>query len=208
MFKVFKLLRGEGWFNTPHASLKKAAVCVKSGYLAGESCDSTKVQYIQERGIQTTTCPFHEVIHLDRSKQYRVHSDCYPVYEMIPAKWFVLPPVQEWYYKKKEPSYKSLPPHMTDCQPEAARNMAVIYPRTMARIFIPLELDGRTGRAIFEIAHRVHGTEVYWHLDDTFAGTTRNEHKLEISTGPGMHRMTVVDARGETLSWRFEVLDK
>jgi penicillin-binding protein 1C len=208
MFKVFKLLKGEGWFHMPQARLTNAMICVKSGFLAGEACDSTKVQQVPGRGKQTPTCPFHEIIHLDSLKQYRVTSDCYPVYEMIAAKWFVLPPVQEWYYRKKEPLYKSLPAFKPGCQPDVSRNMAVIYPRQQARIFIPLELDGRQGRAVFEIAHRLQDTEVYWHLDDTFAGTTRNEHKLEIITGPGWHRMTVVDARGETVTWRFEVLDK
>jgi penicillin-binding protein 1C len=208
MFKVFKLLKGEGWFHLPQSQLTNAVICVKSGFLAGEACDSTKVLQVPRRGKQTATCPFHEIIHLDRSNQFRVNSDCYPVYEMNAVKWFVLPPVQEWYYKKKEPLYKSLPPFKPGCQPEVSRNMAVIYPRQQARIFIPLELDGRQGRAVFEIAHRLQDTEVYWHLDDTFAGTTRNEHKQEIITGPGWHRMTVVDARGETVTWRFEVLDK
>jgi len=208
MFKIFKLLNKGAWFEKPLHGFKSVRICAKSGFIASDACDSVIVLPVPERGIQTPVCPYHEVIHLDKSRIYRVNSDCYPVYDMVTEKWFVLPPVQEWYYRRKNPSYKVLPPMMKDCGSESIKNMAVIYPRESAKIFIPRELDGKPGKTVFEIAHRIRDIAVYWHLDDQFMGTTTGTHRIELNPAPGIHHITVVDANGETLSWKFEILEK
>ncbi|HEX5003620.1 MAG TPA: penicillin-binding protein 1C [Bacteroidia bacterium] len=208
MFKIFKLLNTGSWFEKPLHGFKQARVCAKSGFLASDACDSVITIQVPERGVQTPVCPYHEIIHLDKSRTYRVNSDCYPVYDMVTEKWFVLPPVQEWYYRRKDPSYKILPPMMNGCASESIKNMAVIYPRASAKIFIPRELDGKPGKTVFEIAHRLRDIAVYWHLDDQFMGTTIGTHRIELNPAPGIHHITAVDANGETLSWRFEILEK
>ena len=63
-------------------------------------------------------------------------------------------------------------------------------------------------KVVFEIAHRQPGNTVHWHLDESFVGTTQFEHSLEISSGAGIHQLTVVDENGESLSWKFEMLEK
>jgi penicillin-binding protein 1C len=94
------------------------------------------------------------------------------------------------------------------CAEETFKNMAIIYPKEKVKVFIPRELDGFYGKSIFEIAHRNRESIVFWHLDDTFIGTTKNVHKMEFHPSYGNHKITLIDDTGENLSWNFEVLEK
>lgn len=208
LFKVFKHLPDSKWFEEPQSEMASVEVCTKSGFLATHKCDEKEVIHVPAKAEQGSSCPYHQLVHLDSSKQFRVSSDCYPVAEMKTESWFVLPPVQEWYYRKKDPNYRKLPLFSNNCQPENLSNMAVIYPEDNSGIFIPRNLDGTLEKAVFEIAHRNPERKVYWHLDDQFVGSSVREHSLELSAKSGPHKLTIVDEEGETLSWNFEVLEK
>jgi penicillin-binding protein 1C len=86
--------------------------------------------------------------------------------------------------------------------------MDVIYPKNNSKIYIPVDLDGKPGSAVFKVAHRNAGILVYWHLDDQFIGTTVQVHQMALSPSQGMHRLTLVDQNGESLSIGFEVISK
>ena len=86
--------------------------------------------------------------------------------------------------------------------------MAVVYPKDFTHIFIPKEIDGTTGKAIFEIVHRAPETIIYWHLDDVYAGSTQSSHRMEIAPEPGNHTMTVIDEKRESISWKFKAEKK
>src|SRR5690606_22473414 len=103
--------------------------------------------------------------------RYRVHSECTSIAEMEHVSWFVLPPIQEYYYRFRNLSYRALPPYRSDCQPTTATAaMDLLYPHENSRIFVPRELNGEPGSSIFELAHRRPNTEVYWHLDGQYLG--------------------------------------
>lgn len=209
LFKVFKHLpKRSEWFQEPQLNMTSVEVCSKSGFLATPSCSERKVINVPEKAERAKACPYHQLVHLDKTKQHRVSSDCYPVADMRTESWFALPPVQEWYYRKKNPNYKTIPSFSSACQSDNRANMAVIYPEPKSGVFIPRNLDGTNEKVVFEIAHRNAGLNVYWHLDDAFIGTSKHEHDIAISAKPGPHKLTVVDELGETLSWNFEVLDK
>jgi len=208
MFKVFKHLPRGKWFDEPQIHMSTVVVCKQSGYLAGQFCPSLDTLHVPSNADRAESCPFHQSVHLDSTSQFRVSSNCYAISDMKNVSWFVLPPIQEWYYKRKNPTYKPLPPYRKDCLANAIENMAVIYPRAGSGVFIPRNLNGTWEKVIFEIAHRQPETLVYWHLDDEFIGTTQFEHNLEVSAAVGQHIMTVVDANGESKSWQFEALGK
>jgi penicillin-binding protein 1C len=128
---------------------------------------------------------------------------------MSHVKWFVLPPVEEYYYKEKNIAYKPLPPYRSDCHPPSdAPSMALIYPKPDARIFIPRGFDGKPGSSVFELAHRTPGEEVFWHLDGTFIGSTKGKHRLALSPSEGEHQLTIVDQSGQTLQQHFTVISR
>jgi penicillin-binding protein 1C len=146
-------------------------------------------------------------VHVTTDGRYRVHGGCQSLNEMQAVKWFVLPPIQEFYFKSRNVYYRPLPPFRNDCDdPQAVASLEVIYPRSHAKIFLPVELDGRTGSSVFEAAHRRQSATVYWHLDGQFIGATRSTHRFELSPGKGTHSLVLVDDAGETVRREFEVI--
>ena len=75
-------------------------------------------------------------------------------------------------------------------------------------IYIPVELGGRRGRAVFIAVHRDPGATLHWHLDDRYVGSTSMFHEQALDMGLGWHTLTVVDERGNSARRRFEVLSK
>ena len=208
MFKIFKQLPATGWFRKPREELEELAICARSGFLPSPFCDSLqKVQY-PPQARRGETCPYHRKVHLNAQGTRRVTGSCYSVRKMQHQNWFVLPPVQEWYFKKSNPFYRELPPYQPECKPELSSDMAVIYPPERTRLFVPKMLGGERGKAVFEIAHRQSDSKIHWHLDREYLATTKGHHQLELAPAAGWHRMTLVDQNGERLSWRFEVIEK
>jgi len=210
MFDIFKLLKNVPWFPKPFDDMSLVAVNNKSGYRASPICDAVDSIWIPVSGLKTICCPFHQLIHLDKSGIWRVSSDCETVSEMLHVPWFVLPPAQEWYYKTKNPDYKTLPPFRSDClsNEQQLKSMELIYPKNYVKIYIPFELDGSKGKTIFQVAHRRPQTTIYWHLDGEYLGTTTEFHQKELSPNKGFHTLTLVDQYGETLVRKFEILEK
>jgi penicillin-binding protein 1C len=209
LFDIFKTLPATTWFKEPVQAMMQVPVCRYSGYRSTEICEFTDSMWIPKQGAKTTPCPFHQLIHLDKSGKWQVNSNCESTENMQHLSWFVLPPVQEWYFRNKNPFYKVLPPFRPGCtgNPER-RNMDLIYPKNNSKIYIPVELDGKPGSAVFRLAHRDAGAMVYWHLDDRFTGTTSQVHQKALAPAQGMHRLTLVDQNGETMTIKFEVISE
>lgn len=206
MFQLFQKLPKTSWFTQPDWDLSPLSICEQSGYLASDLCVDSKEIMLQKNARSTAVCPYHKEIQLDQSKKYRVNSSCYSVYDMETETYFILPPIPEWYFKKVNPFYRTLPPFLPGCHSTQEKLMAVIYPRDYTKILIPRLLDGEKGKVVFEIVHQQKEI-VFWHLDDEYVGKTNLNHRMEILTNVGKHKMTLVDTKGQELSWRFEVLE-
>jgi len=209
LFDIFRLLPNGKWFETPTTKLKKIKVCKQSGYKAGEYCENITEEMAPVSGEKTAVCPFHKLIHLDKTGSYRVTDQCESVTNMQHRSWFILPPAMEYYYKIKNSDYKTLPPFKDGCNVSGGNSvMEVIYPKNNAIVYIPLELDGTKGKIVVNAAHRNSSSKIYWHIDNEYVATTTNYHQLAISPLPGKHTLTLVDENGERLVQTFTVLDK
>ncbi|MFN4253849.1 MAG: penicillin-binding protein 1C, partial [Saprospiraceae bacterium] len=199
------------WFDPPYDDMAQAAVCRQSGFRAGEFCESDTV-WIPKSGLKSAVCPNHQLLHLDPSGQFQVTSACEPTATMQHRAWFVLPPLQEFYFKNKNPWYASPPPFRMDCiGAQTADNqspMQLIYPKNAAKIYVPVELDGTLGSTVFQVAHRKPGAEIHWHLDGQFLATTKTFHQMSLQPSVGKHTLALVDADGFRLEKRFEVVGK
>ena len=204
MFELFGLLPGSRNFAMPADELTPVVFCRQSGYLPSPFCTETDTLYVPHN-LQAGICPYHKPVHLDKEGRSRVNSDCWPVSEMTTRNWFVLPPVQEYYYRRKHPEYLPLPGFRPGCSDNAVP-MELIYPREMNRVFIPNQLDGTPGAVIFEIAHRNPSTVIHWFVDQEFAGTTAQFHQISLQPAPGWHLLTATDSQGHQLIRRFQVV--
>lgn len=206
MFSIFELLDGDASFDEPFGS--EVAICQQSGLKAGPSCTQTVAMQLPASQLEGRLCTYHRVLHLDKSGKRQVTSACYAVGEMTQAPWFVLPAVQAWYYKQYHSSYKEPPPFAAGCQEQqASEQMELIYPREFTRVFVPVEQDGKPGRAVFEAAHRNPSSTIFWHLDGDYLGATTYAHQMGLNPKPGRHMLTLVDDQGHELAQAFEVID-
>jgi len=207
LFDLFNRLEPAGWFATPTLHLKEVEVCANDGYLANGSC-AVEQQWAPRDSHFDQQSPHNLRVHLDPTRRYRVDSRCERVARMVHADWFVLPPGQEFFYRRHHGDYKVLPPYRSDCEAGAPVRGPIdfLYPTVGTRIYIPVDLAETKSRVVFEAVHRERDTTLYWHLDEAYIGSTRTFHQRALDVPVGRHTITVVDPQGHRLSRQFEVL--
>ena len=205
LFDIIRLLPpSASWFARPEEGMTLASLCAASGYRAGPDCPETREEWIPETGLRSDACPYHTVVTLDSTETYRVNSSCASPREIISRSWFILPPAMEYFYRMRNPAYRTLPPFRKGCADDMkVPSMEFIYPPRDARIFIPRSLQGQMMSMLPEIAHRRRNAKVYWHLDNNYIGMTDYLHQTEIRVGEGEHVITAVDEEGMTVSRKF-----
>ncbi len=207
LFDIFSMLPGHAWFQKPQSELMEIPVCSLSGQRASSYCDKVDSLAVPGAGLSSSVCAYHKLIHVSLDEKYRLHSECASLSEMKPVNWFVLPPVQEYYFKSRNLSYRSLPAYRKDCtDPSSVTSMDIIYPKVKSKIYLPVQLDGTAGSTVFEAAHRSSSAVIYWHLDGQFIGSTKKIHHFSIAPGQGEHIITLVDDSGMTLQRAFTVI--
>ena len=208
LFDIFNFLDKSDWFEEPLSGLRKVKACKLSGNLATDLCE-VEEQLIPEGSHFDETCRYHRLVHLDPGGK-QVHSKCESVSAMTHQSWFVLPPGMEWYYRRVNAAYKVLPPFREDCLQSAGmlrkRMMELIYPSPKTRVYIPVDLDEKSSKTVFEAVHRKPESRIFWHLDDQYLGETKNFHLMSLSPSIGHHRITLVDEEGNRVERSFEVL--
>jgi penicillin-binding protein 1C len=209
LFDLAALMGSGAWFDAPYDDLTKISTCSRSGFRAGPDCAETVETYACVDGLRSESCPYHQYIHLNKTETMQVNSDCVAPSEINNVSWFVLSPSMEYYYKKKHPEYRTLPPVAPGCSVNRIiPAMEFIYPTAGIKIFIPRDQAGELTRIIAEVAHRSPSKKIFWHLDKTYIGTTRYIHQFEMVAGTGAHVLTVVDEDGNTIRCMFTLLGK
>ncbi|MCK8480274.1 penicillin-binding protein 1C [Psychroserpens algicola] len=196
LFDVFDILPHSDWFAKPYDEMQEVNICSKSGHRASPVCDDVEPKFIQNSGLKTEPCPYHILAHVDPTETYQVNSSCEDLNAIKHTSWFVLSPLKAHYYKSKNPFYKPLPKLRLDCVGEVQETINFIYPKRNNSIFLPKDFNGETNDLILKIAHSKPETQVYWYLDETYVGSTKDIHELAIIPKKGKHIITVVDAFG------------
>ena len=111
-------------------------------------------------------------------------------------KWFVLPPAEEWYYRRWKRDYRS-PPLRQDFP------LALFNPEEGGLVYVPVELDGSPGRLVLQAAHRDARARLFWHLDGNFLTVTQDFHEIELRPAPGRHTLLIQDTSGSALTRHF-----
>ena len=205
MFDVFAALPASRWFTQPLYDMVPVEVCRRSGLPAGALCPERDTIQAPDIAVRPDPCPYHRLVHLDAQRRWQVNADCCPVDEIVTDTCFVLPPAQEWYYRRRHLDYRPLPPkHPQYDAASGGRNpIEIIYPQSGATVVPARGLDGAKKGAVLRAAHSDPDAVLYWHLDGEYLGETRGFHEMLVSPAPGEHRLTVVDGDGQSRSVRF-----
>lgn len=210
LFDALRMLNDQSdWWYAPYEALSPQLVCSESGWLAGSLCSMTDTAFILKNDQMPAVCDFHKMCFTNTDHTLRYEVECASD-DKILSNYFVVPAVAETYYKRYNPSYKTLPQMDPDCysgQPDRAE-LAIVYPRSGSRIYVPREWNNKKSKAIFSAVHRSDNANVYWHLDKKYIGRTKEFHQIEIDPSPGMHQLVLQDEYGSVVTTSFEVLSK
>jgi len=223
LFELFSALNSVGtgsnrnqdrWFAQPAAELRQEQTCAFSGFLAGPDCAVIKTKDLPINAPAGRVCPYCRSVTLNKTLDRRVTLESGAGTETVEKKWFVLPPAEEWYYRRWNLDYKPLPPEENSgergslrASAAGERNLALFNPEPGAQVYIPRELDGREGRIVFSAALRNEAGLIYWHLDGAYLGSTQTFHEMEARPAPGLHALTLVDSEGNSITRSFTVLE-
>jgi penicillin-binding protein 1C len=208
MFGLFNGLPESPWIDMPLQALRQIDVCANDGYLPIDGCEIAR-EWVPRDSHFDALSPHNLRVNLDAAGLARVDSDCESPGRMRQANWFVLPPAEEFYFRRIHAEYRPLPAMRPDCA--LARTggrpaLALLYPDANARVLIPRELDGSRGRTVFEAVSRRRDATIYWHLDHQYLGETHTFHQQSLDMDPGEHILTLVDDEGERVARRFQVI--
>ena len=197
MFDVIGKLNDSYTYPANTSESIEIEVCTESGYPKSEYCQHTKKIRVVDVENQTGVCPYHKKVFLDESRQYRVKPDCYNVDQKNYEVFFVLPPVMEWFYKKHSPLFRPLPAFYPGCGASNPDDvMDFVYPKSDAKVTIPIGIRGDSQQVVFEIAHRNPQKTIFWTLNDKFLGQTHLNHQMPINVERGTYELRCVDEDG------------
>jgi penicillin-binding protein 1C len=212
LFEIFSALDSVNanhrtWFFRPEEELRQVEVCVSSGFPAGVNCAEIKYIDVPKNAPALRACPYCRTVILNENLDRRITLEPGVSTAVVQRKWFVLPPAEEWYYRRWNLYYKPLPPFLNDRESSGESILALFNPEPDSQIYVPRELDGSEGKIVFSAAHRNETEIIYWHLDDKYLGFTQTFHEMEAYPEPGLRTLTLVDSTGNTVVRRFTVID-
>lgn len=184
MFDLFNLLPATGWFDAPDtADGITVTLCRHSGHIAGRNCTETVQALVPRNALKSRACHYcQELVAADNAETERR---------------FVLPPVMEHYYRQSHSSYQSAA--LTAAQTTASvdvQPMRFIYPTDGCVVSLPVQADGTRAALNCSVAHNDSAAEIFWHLDNSYLGSTKDIHQMSVQLNSGVHRITVVDSSG------------
>lgn len=196
LFRIFDVLPKSDWFLEPYEDLVEENVCEKSGYLALPICRKVKKR-ISKNGVRAKSCPYHQLIQLEVTENYRVNATCYPTNQMKTKIWFVLPPLLAYFYKQKNPDYIKLPNYKEECSTTEKNVIDFIFPvKYTSKLSLTKGNDGELNPIILKLTHTNPDTKIFWYLDGEFIKETFDYHEIPIKPEAGVHTITVIDDRG------------
>ncbi|MAO46691.1 MAG: penicillin-binding protein 1C [Crocinitomicaceae bacterium] len=202
MFNIFDGLPDYNWFKKPAMELQSIQLCANSGLIPTSNCP-TKVQTSVKESSMLLLCDYHTKI-LVNDRGERVFLNCNDGSIVSDTTWFVLNPIETFYYKKKHPHYRNLPSFAKGCTTTESKSIAIIYPHQNANVIIPKGFDGNYKKIVMEAAQTNNDKELFWHLDGTYIGSTLTIHKMSVEISPGDHSLSIVDKNGNTDLVKFK----
>lgn len=174
-------------FANPAAPIEVTlTICRHSGHRSGRFCRDRVALRLPANAVHSDICPYCQ------------------------EAGFVLPPVLQHYYPHPVVQSITTPPSTMSPARVAypattAASFAILYPTQGSVLTLARQLDGTPGSLVCKAVHTAPDTELFWHLDASYLGTTTHVHQLTLQPAPGYHRLTLIDPHGHTQTVEFVV---
>lgn len=187
LFDLFNLLPPTTWFAEPEAEDGLlVALCRHSGHIAGRNCNDTVQMLVPKNALKSRSCPYcREIVATANTDAHSME------------RRFALPPVMEHYYRQTHSAYQSTTLATTQTESRVdVQPMYFIYPTEGCMVSLPVQGNGIVAALNCSVAHTDPAAEIFWHLDNTYLGSTRDIHQMSVQLNCGVHRITVIDSCG------------
>lgn len=204
MSEIINALGPATSWSPPVDNMHTTLICARSGLLASTLCPVVDTLLQASINSLYPVCSYHQNIFIDSVTGFRVTKDC--ELKAVPKTIFVLPPVEEYYYKRMDVSYKSSPLWRQDCSSESygsKADLSIIYPLNGALLFLPKDLDGQENSLIFNATHKNPNMAIHWFLDETYIKSTKEIHEIELKPTAGKHQLFIMDDQGQSHAIAF-----
>jgi penicillin-binding protein 1C len=210
LFDLYSVLPQTHWPDAPYQDLVLETVCADSGYMAGPNCEHTQKQLRPAQAPAPKMCPYCKLISLTPDGKYQATVDDmtgeYKGQMPVMKKYFVLPPITEYWYTKHALSYHKVPHRIPGHNSTDTSELEIVFPEQDALLYIPVEIDGSQGAMVMEAADRDIKATIYWDIDGTYLGSTKDLHQLTVQPSPGQHTLTITDSHGNRRVRTFTIL--
>lgn len=208
LFDLFNYLSEQGeqkWFQKNEMDFKKVRVCKETGFLAGSNCNATEIIDVPIFMNPLRLCPFHKKIFIDAKNKYTVCSKCWET--GYKEKHILSYPADVTYYLKlRGRSQYEVLSHNPECNSVTGLNpLDFLYPVDSAKVWLPRDFDNREQKLIARVAHNTPNKTIFWYLDESYIGTTKNKHEKSISLAQGWHNLYIIDEEGFEDQVRFYI---
>lgn len=177
--------------------------CAYTGRRAGPLCDSIEWLAVDKISHQWRSCGSHKV---GAIKDRHFHPLSCLESELNADTFFVLPAVEESFYRSTHAHYFVLPPLAANCwQEDYSKVLHFLYPYSKAKIFLPVESNGERRALLARVATQGEREKLFWYLNNQFLGVTSKAHEMACLPVPGQHRLTVIRESGHRISTDFAV---
>ena len=205
LFDTFDLLPKSNWFVEPIDELIEEKICIKSGCLALPICEF-ELKKIPKNGVRGKSCSYHTTLLVDCKEEYRVNADCAALTQIKSKTWFVLPPLQAYFYKQRNSEYKPVPNYRPDCLELEPKTMDFVFPTGLRSKFsLTKNESGNLNTIVFKVAHSDKNASVYWYLNDEYMGKTKEYHELAMIPRKGQHSIIAIDNYGNEVKRYLEI---
>lgn len=211
LFRIFNALEKNithSWFEKPD-DLVKIKVSAQTGYRLKENVMSL-VQLMEADAPATAKplrySPFEKLIFVNGEETEEVCSLCWDLGDVHQILKVVYPPEVIAYLKAKGNYSYTIPPHRGGCPTVSNQNpIDFIYPEEGSVILIPRGINGEYEKVTFKIAHSHAESQLFWYLNDSYLGSTVEQHQWVISLESGWYRLHVVDGEGHHQEVNFYI---
>lgn len=207
LFDIFNTLPKnpeQDWFPKPSDDLQEITLCPQTGFPAGPDCPD-KVWVEAPRLMRPMpVCPYHKRLFVSHDETEQVCSLCWHEDDYHQTTRLIFPPDVSQYLRLHRRIVESLPPHRQDCPALAGGNpLQIIYPQDNTALWIPRDFDGQLQKVHVRVAHQQRDCRIYWYLNDSYQGVSKERHELALELSKGWHELKVVDETGNSSRVRF-----
>lgn len=186
----------ELWFRPPQEDLSEISVSALTGYrLLTDGPHMTMVQ-CSSLAKPLKLSPYELTLFVTEDVQYQVCSLCWDRENLKTVEAVVYPP--------HVLQGSQVPAHNPNCPAvQSVSPIHFVYPQPGSRIFVPRDMDGQYQKVALEVAHQNQESGLFWYLDDSYLGATRDNHKMLAALDTGWHKLHVVDGMGNSRELYF-----